>query len=275
MRIAFVLRQSAPDVPSVSVVTAEIIACLRERGVWVDLVVPEDGPLDLAEIRPTHDLYVLKSKTPLALSLAGALTAAGARVVNTVRSCHLTRDKITATAVLAASGVPVPASWTTGRATLLRPLLEEAPLWVKPQRGSQGRGVRRLRGLTDLDDCEVPTDPYGLPLPLFAQREVSSDSQDLKVYVVGDELWALAKPFPARTAQDKMGTPAHLPPDIRTAALVCGEVLGLELYGVDFLVAGDRFFAVDVNAFPGYKGAVEASRYLAAYLYERALRPDA
>jgi ribosomal protein S6--L-glutamate ligase len=124
-----------------------------------------------------------------------------------------------------------------------------------------------------LGDCDACADPYGLPLPLFIQREVPSGGKDLKVYAVGGELWAIAKPFPARTARDKIGTPVPLPPDIRAAALVCGQALGLELYGVDFLVGRSRFFAVDVNPFPGYKGAAEAPRYLADYLYERALRP--
>ena len=63
-----------------------------------------------------------------------------------------------------------------------------------------------------------------------------------------------------------------LRPAVRDAALACGRALGLELYGVDFLEAGDKFFAVDVNALPGYKGAPEAPRALVDYLYRRALR---
>ena len=42
--------------------------------------------------------------------------------------------------------------------------------------------------------------------------------------------------------------------------------LGLDVYGVDFLVAGDEFFAVDVNAFPGYKGVPQAPAAIADYL---------
>jgi ribosomal protein S6--L-glutamate ligase len=275
MRIAFLLQKPAPDAPSVSAVTAEIVARLRARGARVDLMVPEDGPLDVADIRPTYDLYVLKSKTPLTLSLAGALTVMGARVVNTFRSCNLARDKIATTAILAASGVPVPPSWAMGRAALLRPLLGDGPLWIKPQRGSRGIGVHRLDDPAALDDSGTCVDPYGLPLPLFAQRDVPSGGQDLKVYIVGDKLWAIAKPFPPRTARDKMGTPVPLPSDIRAAALVCGRALGLELYGVDFLVGQSQFFAIDVNAFPGYKGAAKAPCHIADYLYECTLRPYA
>jgi ribosomal protein S6--L-glutamate ligase len=246
---------------------------LRDCGARVDLIAPADGPWDVAAIRPQHDLYVLKAKTPLTLSLAGALAMGGAAVVNTVGACTLARDKIAATAVLAGCGVPVPPSWATGRATRLLPLLEEGPLWLKPQRGSQGAGVRRVDNPAGLDVPDVETDPFGLPLPLFAQREVPSGGHDLKVYVVGSRLWAITRRFPARSTQDKIGTPAVLPPEVRIAALVCGRALGLELYGVDVLVAGDRFFVVDVNAFPGYKGVQEAPRQLAAYLHARAQQP--
>lgn len=273
MRIAFFLERSERDTaaPRVSPLTAEIIACLRERGARVDLIVPPDGPLNVADIRPAHDLYVLKEKTPLILSIAGALTVTGAAVVNTFQSCHLTRDKITATALLAAAGVPVPPSWATGRPALLRPLLADGPLWLKPPRGSRGVGVCRLTKPAELDAQGSPVDPYGLPLPLFAQREVPSGGRDLKVFVVGDKLWAITRLFPARTLQDKLGMPAPLPPAIEATAIACGRALGLELYGVDFLVTEDQFFVVDVNAFPGYKGVADAPRTLADYLYRRAL----
>jgi ribosomal protein S6--L-glutamate ligase len=275
VRIAFLIHRSAASVgpAGLSPLTAEIVTRLRDCGARVDLLAPEDGPWDVAALRPQHDLYVLKAKTPLTLSLAGALALGGAAVVNSVRSCTLARDKIAATAVLAGCGVPVPASWATGRATRLLPPLQAGPLWLKPHRGSQGAGVRRVDSPADLDVPDVLTDPFGLPWPLFAQREVPSSGHDLKVYVVGPRLWAITRPFPARSLQDKIGTPAVLPPEVRRAALACGRALGLELYGVDVLVAGDRFCVVDVNAFPGYKGVAEAPRQLAAYLYARARQP--
>jgi ribosomal protein S6--L-glutamate ligase len=277
VRIGFLLEEQAPrtTTPRVSPLTEEIVVRLRGRNALVDLIVPESGSLDMAEVRPRYDLYVLKSETPLALSLAGALTVAGAEVVNSFRSSNLARDKVAGTAVLAASGVPVPPSWATGRPAQLRPLVTEGPLWIKPQRGTKGAGVRRVTDPHVLDDLEPPTDPYGLPLPLFAQREVPTCGRDLKVFVVGQSLWAITRPFPARTLQEKIGTSAPVPPDIAVAALACGEALGLELYGVDFLLSEDRFFAVDVNAFPGYKGVAEAAQALADYLYQRSLKAHA
>ncbi len=267
MRMAFLLQKSDLDDP----ILAEVMADLKTRGVRVDRLLPETEWFDLSNLRPAYDLYVIRSKTPLILSLAGALALGGAKIVNTVRSCCLARDRVAATPFLAASGVPVPPSWATGRPGLLHPLLDEAPLWIKPPQGSRGEGVRRLNDLSALNGHEGPTDPYGLPLPLFAQREVPSDGFDLKVYIVGEVAWAIRRPFPARTLEEKRGKPVDLSAEVRAAAFACGRALGLELYGVDFLTACDRFYAVDVNAFPGYKGVAEAPSHLAAYLYERTL----
>ena len=276
MRIAFLLEPLAPadSAPRINPVTAEVIGRLRERGARVDLIVPENGCVDLAELRPAHDLYVLKSKTPLALSYGGALAGAGAPAVNSFWSCTLVRDKIAAAALLAGAGIPVPPSWATGQAGNLLPLLAGGPLWLKSQRGSKGRGVHRVCDATALHDAlggaTLWADPQGLPLPLFAQREVPSRGRDLKTYIVGDQIWAVEKPWPVRTPEDKAGRPAELPPRIREAALRCGRVLGLELYGVDFLVSEAGSFVVDVNAFPGFRGPAAVPRALAEYLYGRA-----
>jgi ribosomal protein S6--L-glutamate ligase len=275
VRIAFLLQRAQPDdpTPRINPVTDEVIARLRARGVQVDLVVPENGCLVLDDIRPHCDLYVLKSKTPLALSLAGALALAGAETVNTVESCNLVRDKMVYTAVLAARGVPVPPSWATGHPAKLLPLVQEGPLWLKPQRGSKGKGVIRVDSPAGLGLLPMRADPCGLPLPLFAQEEVPSEGGDLKVYVVGDRAWGLTKPWPVRTVADKYGKQTTLPPAIEAAARACGRALGLEIYGVDFLVRGDSFFMVDVNAFPGFRGPEEGPACIADYIYERALRP--
>lgn len=276
-RIAFLLQSSPADGslrPSPSAVTTEIVARLRDTyGASVDLLTPDAQPLQLERFRPEHDAYVLKAKTPITLAVAGAVAALGATVINSVEASTLTRDKLATTAVLAASGVPLPRSWATGRPDLLRDLIDGGPLWLKPQRGSQGKGVQRLASAAEMEaaDCSA-RDAYGLPLPLFAQRDVPSGGRDLKVYVVGERMWAITRPFPARTLEDKLGAPCRVPPVIREAAVACGRALGLELYGVDFLVAGDQFFAVDVNALPGYKGVPEAPAAIADYLFERASR---
>src|SRR5574341_1570976 len=98
VRIGFLLDAVSlgSATPRLSPLMEEIVLRLKERDALVDLIVPESGPLDMAEVRPQHDLYVLKSESPLALSLAGALTVAGATVVNTFCSCNLTRDKVAA-----------------------------------------------------------------------------------------------------------------------------------------------------------------------------------
>jgi ribosomal protein S6--L-glutamate ligase len=271
MRIAFLLQRTQPNdpTPRINPVTDEVIACLRARGVHVDLLVPENDPVVLGEFQSLHDLYVLKSKTPLALSLAGALAMAGAITLNTVESCNLARDKIVCTALLAWRGVPVPPSWATGQPSKL-PHLWEGPLWIKPQRGSKGRGVVRVESPAELGLLKPLWDPFGLPLPLFAQAEVPFEGDVLKVYVVGDRAWAVSKPWPVRTLEDKNGRRAFLPPDIEAAAIACGHALGLEIYGVDVLVRGDAFYVVDVNAFPGFRGPPEGPACIADYIYERA-----
>lgn len=278
-RIAFLVQRSKADPhgPPVARVTAETVDRLRDRGAQVDLLVAGAEALDLATLqRPQHDLYVLKTKASLPHSLAGVIEVAGARVVNTFRASILTWDKIATTGLLAAAGIPVPPSWATGQVAMLQPLLAAEALWVKPQHGKSGSGVRRVDAGAELDGTDAESiDPYGFPRPVFAQRDIPAGGRDFKVYVVGDRLWSLVKRWPPRRPEDKIGAPVPLPSTIGEAALAAGRALGLELYGVDFLLPTDgsgMFFVVDVNAFPGYNGLAEAPAALADYLYAEARR---
>jgi ribosomal protein S6--L-glutamate ligase len=289
-RIAYLLRparqpaggegggQGQEIAPRVSYVARHVIERLREAGAQVDALVAENAAWDLAAIRPEYDVYVLESKSALSLSLAGALGAAGARVINPYRPDRF-GDKIAATTVLAAAGVPLPRSWAVAGEGALRTLLTQqrpGALLLKPPRGSLGQGIRRVEGLGDLDGergDEVRrtfVNRGGQPQALLAQEAVPSQGEDLKVYVAGEWVAAITRPYPVVTEQDKRGKPADVPPKIRDVALDCGRALGLELYGVDFLVAGDDFWVVDVNGFPSYRGVAGAPERIAEYLLARA-----
>lgn len=272
MKIAFFLQGKSYTDHSVhvSAVTEEIIGRLNSKGALVDILVPEEKALNVNEIRLQYDLYILKSKTPLTLSLAGALSASGASMLNTWKATLLNRNKVISTALLAASSLPVPPSWATGQPLQFLPLLKEGPLWIKPVNGSRGKGVCRITNDAEVTNQKSPADPYGLPLPLFAQKEAPSEGRDLKVYVVGDKTWAITRPWPARSMEDKLGEPAVISQEVRSTALACGKALGLEIYGVDFLISGDQFYVVDINAFPGFKGASGTPFYIADYIYRAA-----
>src|SRR5438093_3532789 len=221
--------------PRVSYVARHVIARLRAAGACVDALVAENAAWDLAAVRPEYDLYAFESKSALSLSLAGAPGVAGARVINPYRPDRF-GDKIAAITVLAAAGVPLPRSWAVAGEGALRTLLAQlaqegrrAALFLKPPRGSLGRGIQRVGNLADLDGEQGErlrrafVNRSGQPQALLAQEAVPSSGEDLKVYVVGDWVAAITRPYPVVTEQDQRGRPADVPPPIRDAALACGQ----------------------------------------------------
>jgi ribosomal protein S6--L-glutamate ligase len=261
-RIHFLLVRRTP--PGLGPVLAEVYERLRAKGVEVDDHIPEEQLISPEGLIVRHDLYVLKSHTELALSMAGTLCALGARLLNPHRSCLLTQDKITSTKLLSDAGVPVPCSWVTDDYGLLLPLLAEGPLIAKPHRGHLGKGIRILRSAEDLDLLSPAEGPF-----LF-QRYLETDSEDTKTYVVGRRAFAVTKRFSPHSYQVH-GYPIELDARTRDIVLKCGEVLGLHLYGVDLVRTERGPSVVDVNYFPGYKGVPGAAGLIADYVYRYAV----
>ena len=91
MKIGILMLRHAPT--RTSPIMTEVVRLLREWTAEVDVIYPEEQCTRIATLRPTHDLYVLKSASDLALSYAGALHAAGAAVLNPYPSVALLRDR--------------------------------------------------------------------------------------------------------------------------------------------------------------------------------------
>jgi ribosomal protein S6--L-glutamate ligase len=238
-----------------------LVPSLRAQGADVQVVHAERGQhrLDMA---PPWDLVVLKSGSAAALHLAAAAQAWGIPSVNPVAATRTAQDKLVVALRLQDAGLPVARSWATWFDPIearVPTALDALPLVVKAVRGSQGSGIWPVDagGLGDLR-TRLPAGPY------LVMERVEHHGDDLKVYAAGDWLKAIERPFPARTFAAKLGQPAALPPEVAEATRRAGKLLGLSCFGVDFVRGPGGWVMVDVNAFPGYKGAEGAVEALVA-----------
>jgi ribosomal protein S6--L-glutamate ligase len=253
MRLRFLLARRS-DGPSEIVVEAS--ERLRKRGFEISSVIAEESVQRPERVGTEADLWLLKSYTPLSLSLAGALHAAGACVLNPYPSCLAARDKIVAAQVLASAGIPSARSWVTGDLRLLAPVARQMSLVIKPHMGWRGEGVRIVHGEAELLSVPPPREP------VLVQEFIPGPGQDLRVYVAGDRVFATRKPFSA-SSFSVPGQPAEVTAEVRRIAVRCGSAFGLRLFGLDLIESPDGPRVIDVNYFPGYKGAAGAGEAVA------------
>jgi glutathione synthase/RimK-type ligase-like ATP-grasp enzyme len=254
VRIAFVLK--GPVAPHK--LWSDVGQRLTERGATVTFIHPDQALTDLSRIRVEHDLYVLKYTSGIGLSVAGALHAAGAQILNPYPVAALCRDKILTTAALAAGGVPMPDTWITSDATHLPRLLEDGPIVVKPYTGSQGAGVTVVRDGDDLQD--LPLESIG---PLFIQRYHAPEGVDRKMYVIGGEVFCVERIWPAKTYEEKLGRSVEPSAEMRDIAQRCAAAIGADIFGFDIVYSDGVPYVVDLSGFPGFKGVPDAAQRLA------------
>ncbi len=264
LRIAFLLRR--PYSPRQTSPFPLVMRELAAAGAVVDVIADKGRLIDLSTVRVEHDLYVLKQISGVSMSMAGALHAQGAAIVNHYPATVALRDKVIAARILEAAGAPLPASYVVSDRDLLTPLLDEGPLIVKPYDGTGGYGVLVVRSQADLAAC-----PAG-KTQLLAQRYHAPQGRDLKIYVIGDELFGVRKIFPARSEEEKYGEPFTPTAEQREITLRCGRAFGIDLYGVDFIESEGMLYVVDMSSIPGFKGVPDAVARLASYFLGAAER---
>jgi ribosomal protein S6--L-glutamate ligase len=257
-RVCFLLERGNP--PRLNPVLARTFNHLEARQIEVAVHFPEEELLRLDKFRIEADLYVLKSDTELALSLATALEHVGARVLNRARASILAKEKLLAAAIMAQAGIPGPCSFAAARpAQLAHRVSPRRPLILKPHRGYHGVGIKVAERSAELASAAYPD-------VVFAQEFLVRARRDLKVFAIGDEVFGVRKAF-APDSFLRVGEPVALSSEVEQIARRCGAAFGLELYGLD--VAEDPEAEpriIDVNYFPGYRGVPDADRRLADYI---------
>ena len=233
-------------------VMVELFEILRRHGFDVELGIGNEVVLDPTRMKAQHDLYLLKSHSSLWLSVAGILHGQNGRLLNPYLSCAAVHNKVMSQRRLQAARIPTPHAWLTGDLGLLRSTVEERPLFIKPYIGGRGAGVRLVRTVDEL--AELPS-----PDQLMLVQEYIPGAE-LKVYVIGSEVWAIRKPD--GESREVVATS----PEVCAIALECGRIFGLGLYGLDVIEGPDGPVVIDLNYFPSYKGVPDAADRLAEYI---------
>jgi ribosomal protein S6--L-glutamate ligase len=277
MRICFLaeLPRSAKSV------TYDIAAALERGGADVQVVTAGSGLLELERLRFDYDAYLFKSHSPLAESIAAAAHYRGRTILNGYLPTMKVRDKILTGSLLLQAGIPAPRTFVADSAEALRPVARKMPIVIKPYRGHRGAGIEVCRDEAEFEAflARGRAGAGGRPggaeedgeghRVVFAQQYEECEPFDYKAYAVGGYVHALKRVFPATTQQEKEGTPVGDDPELSGLVRRCGEVFGLELYGVDLLKTPRGYSVIEVNCFPGYKGVPDAGRRIADFILER------
>lgn len=280
MRICFLME---PPRSSTSV-TYDVLNALKSSGADVEVVTERSGLIDLEHFKFDYDLYLFKSHSPLAESLAAAAHYRGAKLLNQYPATMKVRDKVLTDTILLQAGIPAPKTFITDSIENLRPIVREMPVVVKPYRGRRGMGieicmdeaqfndlVKRRAGQESSSDDDGGEDGTALGDRLiYAQQYQEHEPFDYKAYAIGDYVYAIKRIFPAKTKEEKLGTPVGDDPELVDLVRKCGKTFGLQLYGVDLVKTPNGYSVIEVNCFPGYKGVPQGGERISNFILENA-----
>ena len=268
MRFCFIIEALYRNEPMPMVIAKQ----LQHWGHEVNVLEPQATITCLSDLsKQGYDAYILKTVSDgPGLSLLEAAEAAGIPTINNSRSIRLVRDKAVAAAFAHTHGLPMPLTYFVAHPELLKQIPEQDyPLVVKPTNGSSCRGIYRIDSPLDLATLEIAeaNDSFFL-----AQHYVENSGFDIKLYVAGTQVYALAKrsPLHPEVEVDKRLIP--LPSELRKLALHVGNIFGLDIYGLDVVETAHGPMIVDINDFPSFGQVPRAEALVSAYIEQIALR---
>jgi RimK family alpha-L-glutamate ligase len=194
----------------------------------------------------------------LRLGILHGLRECGVPVWNNARAIERCVDKSATSFQLARAGIPTPATWAVESREAACAIVrrEKGPLVLKPLFGSQGRGLRLVRGEDELPAPDRITGVY------YLQRFVGVDRDgfhDFRLLVSNGRVVAAMVRHAATwiTNVKQGGKPVAAVPDaeMRDLALRATAAVGADFAGVDIVYGADgRPTVLEVNSMPAWSG---------------------
>ncbi len=251
----------------------EARSTLEAAGCSVPVVVPDTNRVfDMPSEAPPWDAVLSRGRDLAGLGVLAAAAALGVVAINTPQSIELVRNKIAMHAVLQNYGLPLPKTWFAADGSCFRSLPTGCfPLVVKPYDGDGSAGLALLTRPEDVDLLPALEGKQSL---YVAQEFLQTDGWDLKLYGIGNRVWAVRKPSPVSflepgpAARGPKGEAEliELDEQLRDIALTCGRACGLELWGVDVVMTPRGAYVIEVNDFPTYSAVPGAGAAIAQHV---------
>ncbi len=245
---------------------------LMEWGHDVDLLEPETTITCLSGLtRGNYDAYVLKTVSDgPGLSILEAAEAAGIPTINNSHSIRLVRDKAVATAYAHTHGLPTPLTYFVAHPELLRQIpVGDYPLVVKPTNGSSCRGIYRVDSPDDLETLKIAEANASF---FLAQQYIENSGFDIKLYVVGAEVFAATKRSPLHPDIKVEKRLIPVTQELRNLALNVGKLFGLDIYGLDVVETTRGPIIVDINDFPSFGHVPHAISLVSSHIEQISVR---
>ena len=239
---------------------------LVDWGHNVDLLEPETTITSLTSFtKLKYDAYVLKTVSDgPGLSILEAVEAIGLPTINNSRAIRLVRNK-TVTAVYAQNyGLPIPHTYFVAQPDLLMQIPEvDYPLVVKPTNGSSCRDIYRVNSPADLETLNIVDATARF---FLAQHYIENSGFDIKLYVVGSEVFAVAKRSPLHPKVEVKKRIIPVTSELRNLALKVGQLFNLDIYGLDVVETPLGPMIVDINDFPSFGQVPHAISLVASHI---------
>lgn len=247
----------------------DVISYLQHAGHEVDIACSDGRLFDFASADSLTfqacDAVISRDRSLMGLFLLAWAEELGVLSVNPRAAIERVRNKAEMTAALTAAGIPMPETIvcrTTEQLWDVPPFF--FPFVVKPNFGDNAAGIQLVRDRDDLARISSSDDSV-----VLLQKFVPNDGFDLKLYVAGERVWAVRKASPMLQRAQSKCSEVLLDREMRSIALRCGRVLGLDVFGVDTLPTSDGMQVLEVNEFPNFTGVAEAPQAVANLLLTR------
>ena len=214
----------------------------------------------------------------LRLGVLHALRERGIMVWNDAYTIERCVDKSMTSFLLARAGIATPATWATQSYEQARAIAQretaDGALVLKPLFGSQGRGLRLIRGA---DDIPRPEDAAGGVWYLQRFVTVERDGfHDFRLLVVrGRVIAAMARHSTHWITNVKRGgrpVAALVNNEMTALAVEAATAVGADFAGVDLLYGTDqRPTVLEVNSMPAWSGLQKVTSVNIAAVFAEAL----
>ena len=199
------------------------------------------------------------------LGVLHALSRLGVLVRNDAQAIERCVDKSMTSFLLAQANVPTPATWALESleqaGSLVQRLRSAGPLVLKPLFGSQGKGLKLIRGAEDLPTSEAVGGVFYLQR---FEAEVQDEYRDFRFFVLRGRVVAgmMRRAASWITNVKQGGAPQRIgrEPQLEALAVAAAAAVGAHFAGVDVLIARDgRPTVLEVNSMPAWSGLQKVS----------------